>query len=683
MQPIRSANDTEEFRKGYGANEFVNALYALDKGWRGQGVTVGVIDDGVVNAKGELDGRIDTARSKDFGYVTTNGVRTKRDVLGDNMSRHGTQVANVIAANANGVGGVGYAPEAKIAVLRITDLDTTTGVRSLSYDNLLAAIDFATANGIKILNHSLSSGGERPFQAALERYSAAGGLFVTSAGNSSKADPADAAVVTNANRASIIFVGSLSGNIKEYQIEAYSHRAGSMKDRFVVAPGSNYVLDVDGGPNMFGGTSSAAPVVAALAATILSKWPQLTGVQTGEIILNTARDIGAPGVDEVYGRGLVDFQAALSPINPKLNNGSTQTSIDSSVMVAPSSFGIGSIQTALSNVTVLDEYGRDFSGSVAEMVVRPEVKQGHWLRRRIEQMAPGGGTTISAGPFSASLGFVTQRVGPREGEVRSAVAAGHVGYVSGRTGVRAAWNGQDSLQTDVMGLAPFSNGILAYAPQAGNSVGIDRYIGNSKFGLTVSAGRDGYVGSSAHAVTLAWSRGRTDLRLSYVDERGSIMGTPTGLGALRLGRGATTAMIEGHRTFSIGDGWTLEGYGSIGFTKLKIDTASLVTGSSAIIGSRVGLQAHGQMLRGVVSFGIAQPLTIEAGSARLTYGTGYDLETQSLTYSTANASLAGQRRLQLTTGYSTGGYRSTFRVGAMRDVNLGATTALVGWNVRY
>ena len=63
-------------------------------------------------------------------------------------------------------------------------------------------------------------------------------------------------------------------------------------------------------------TSAATPQVTSLAALILHKWPQLTGVDAGNIILATARDIGEPGVDPVFGHGLIDMRGALSPVNP-------------------------------------------------------------------------------------------------------------------------------------------------------------------------------------------------------------------------------------------------------------------------------------------------------------------------------------------------------------------------------
>ncbi|RSU68441.1 peptidase S8 and S53, subtilisin, kexin,sedolisin [Sphingomonas sp. S-NIH.Pt1_0416] len=675
-QPIRSVNDTPEFRRNYGANEFMNALYALDSGYTGHGVTVAVVDDGVMNVNGELDGRIDQTLSKDFGYiVAADGTRTKRNELGSMASDHGTAVANIIAARVNGGGAVGYAPAATIVALRVADWDEKTQGEILWHTD--EAIRYAADKGIKIVSSSLV-GGSASWTAATERLAATGGLLVNSTGNYGAADPHNSQWITADNRQALLFVGALSPALNAYEIEAYSNRAGSMKDRTVVAVGSNVTTLVDGTVGVFSGTSSAAPVVAGLAADILSKWPQLSGQQAGDVILRTAKDIGAPGPDEVFGMGLVDFKAALSPVNPTLSNGSTQTSVAKSVMVVPTAVGTAAIQTALSHVTVLDAYGRDFAGSVAALVVQPQVMADRRIERRVQQM--GRQASLSLGGFSGTMGFTSTRFGPGQDQVRAAATAGTFGYTDGTIGMHAAWNASDMLQADVMGLASFADGVLAYAPQAATSLGVDRAVGGGRLGLTMAAGRAS--GSAAQAMTLGWSRGGLDLRASYIDEDGTLMGMPTGSGALRLGRGARTVMVEVHHRLGVTDGWALEGYGSLGVTRLKIDTASLVTGATPILGSRIGVQATGAVPGGLLTLGIAQPLAIEAGAAELTLGTGYDLASRSVLYGVTRASLAGQRRVQITAGYVTR-TAMPLRLGVMHDVTDGSVAALVGWHTGF
>ncbi|WP_375380142.1 S8 family peptidase [uncultured Sphingomonas sp.] len=686
QQPTRSANDTAEFRRNYGANEFVNALYALDHGYTGQGVLVGVIDNGADPANPSLIGQLDLATSKDFGVITKAGVTTQRNVIGDANSDHGTPVTSIIVGLRDGQGTEGYAPDAKVAMMRIDDDNEDTGTRPLIH--ILDALSYAGAKGIKVINISLGSSdssdsrGETTYGNAITAYSTqTSGLLVISAGNSSAANPDDASAITDANRSAVIFVVATNGALmtSQFGLTSYSSQAGSMMDRTVAAPGTNTTTLITGQVGNFSGTSSAAPVVTALAATILSKWPQLTGRQAGDIILNTATDIGAPGVDPVYGHGLINFQAALSPVNPTLSNSVTSTpkSISASAMMVPSSMSVTSLKMAISDVTVLDQYGRDFKGSLAGMVLQPEAQTSHWLRRRINAM--GNESSINTPLITGQFGFTTQEVAP--GIVQSSMTSGQMEMRVGSYSVHAAWNGADSLQNDVMGLAPFADGILAYVPQMTNSFGVDHFIGGGRLGVTVALNRSN--ASQASAVTLGWTKGKIDLRMSVIDETGTVMGMATNAGALNLGRGASTAMVEAHQRFGSALGWSMEGYGSIGYTRLKIDHDSLVTGSSAIIGSRVGIQATGSVLGGLLSFGVAQPLTVESGSARISYSSGYDLASQSLTYATSDASLAGRRQVQLTAGFSKGGRRSRFRLGASQNLQDHSVRALAGWGTTF
>ncbi|MDB5701913.1 MAG: peptidase and in, kexin,sedolisin [Sphingomonadales bacterium] len=677
MQPVRSANDTPEYRQNFTGSEMVNALYAADHGWTGKGVTVGVIDDGVNTALSAFQSQISSI-SKDFGYVTTNGIATKRDVLGDAQSNHGTEIAGIIAARADGIGTEGLAPDAKIAILRTSDYNADTKVETMFHD--AEALEYAATAGIKVINRSLVSNGAG-LADSVTHFGATGGLLVNAAGNAAQANPGDTINVTDANRPTWLFVVALNPDLKSYTLASYSNQAGSMADRTVAAIGTNTTVGVDGSTVVISGTSSATPQVSALAALILSKWPQLSGQQAGNVILSTAKDIGAPGIDSVYGHGLIDVQAALSPSNPTISNGSVATSLAASAMAVPAAIGTGSIQTALSNVTVLDAYGRDFSGSVASLIAHPETGRSRWLGQRVNQMASGGSSDVGFGHFRTSFGYASYRTGPADSDVRSVMTAGEVSYRNATTGVRVGFNAQDSMQNDIMGLAPFADGILSYAPQAGNSVAVDHLVAGVRLGVTVTAGSIGRSRAQASSVSVGYKG--LSVRASYIDESGSVFGTISE-GGLALGRGATTAMVEAHQTLNVGGGWKLEGYGSVGVTRLKIDASSVVTAASSLVGTRMGLQASGPAFGGMLSFGAAQPLTIERGTAHLTIGTGYDAVAQSLTYGASNADLASdRRRLELTTGFARQTGASTFRIGLMKDVADGSERVLAGYRLRF
>ena len=73
-------------------------------------------------------------------------------------------------------------------------------------------------------------------------------------------------------------------------------------------PPNNYE-DYDDG---WCGTSMAAPHVAGVATLIRAKYPNLCGSQVAQILFATAVNLGPPGRDDEYGRGLPDAVAALA-----------------------------------------------------------------------------------------------------------------------------------------------------------------------------------------------------------------------------------------------------------------------------------------------------------------------------------------------------------------------------------
>ena len=83
---------------------------------------------------------------------------------------------------------------------------------------------------------------------------------------------------------------------------------------YMVAPGTSLILPWNGGFALLSGTSFSSPLISGAAAIILQRWPNLTGRQLADILFASATDLGAPGVDTIYGHGLLNIAAALQPI---------------------------------------------------------------------------------------------------------------------------------------------------------------------------------------------------------------------------------------------------------------------------------------------------------------------------------------------------------------------------------
>lgn len=681
--PERSVQDDDEYRRNYVAFEHVNALYALDNGWTGKGVLVGVVDDGVV-ANTELAGQI-SPLSRDFGNVTTGGVTKARNVIGDSYSDHGTMVAGVIAARNDGSGVQGMAPDAQIVALRISDTNTTTGEETLGR-TLPAALDYAASNGIKIVNASLAKiDASKPSQGwsdMVARYTASGGLFVNSAGNDGEANAKGYLDLTAANRDGWLFVTALEETDGSLSIADYANRCGSAAmSRCVSAMGTNGTMDVAGELVAFSGTSAAAGQVSGLAALILGKWPQLSGVQVGQVILNTAKDIGDAGVDPTYGVGLIDVRAALAPVSPTLSNGLTQTAAAGAAMVIPAA--VGGAQTGaqlkamLAHVTVLDAFGRDYSGSLAGLVANPEQRAGQFARR-VASSAMAGNSQFGAHGFAASFGYTTYRTGPNPTDQRGQLTYAGLSAKLGSANFVASFSGQDAVQDEAMGLAPASDVTLAYAPGANLAIGVERPVGGVRMAVSAVAS-DGRYGS-ARGVLLGLNTPLARLKVGYMDESGTLFGTPVGAGAMRFGDGARTAFVELSRKWRLG-AWSLNTYASTGATRLKIGGDTLLTWASTILSQRAGLSASRAALAGRIRFGVALPLVAFSGSGELTYANGYDLATRSLLYNRERVGLIGQYQPAMSVGYERIGTNSALRLAAAKDVATQDWRALASYRI--
>ena len=111
-------------------------------------------------------------------------------------------------------------------------------------------------------------------------------------------------------------------------ITSYSNGCGVAKNYCIAAPGGELNFSRDAGlystvnPNDSGesgnygnkqGTSMAAPVVSGALAILKQQFPNLTPTQLVSLVISTATDLGAAGVDEVYGVGKLNLGSAATP----------------------------------------------------------------------------------------------------------------------------------------------------------------------------------------------------------------------------------------------------------------------------------------------------------------------------------------------------------------------------------
>ena len=321
---------------------------------RGTNVTIAIIDSGI---------RRDHI---DFAGAITGGYNAFTNMTGtaavNDTSGHGTHVASLAAARANGVGMVGVASNARILPVQVFQGSSTSDFY------VARGINYATSQRAFVMNLSLGGSTMSPtIRTALQGAQAAGLLMVIAAGNEGLANPSFPA--RHASEAwakgQIIAVGAVDAN---NVIASFSNRAGDARNFYLVAPGVNLIGAFPSAPNAYAymsGTSMASPVVAGAAAVVKSAWPYLTAPKVAEVLFVTATDLGAKGIDPIYGRGLLNLERALMPVGTVTTVSSAGTT---PLALAPSTSGAVAIgakslagEGGAFEGVVFDAFGRDFA----------------------------------------------------------------------------------------------------------------------------------------------------------------------------------------------------------------------------------------------------------------------------------------------------------------------------------
>ncbi len=344
------------------APQSIDAPSAWAAGITGQGARVAVPDGGIHGAHVDLRDRVDVARSVSFHA----GGAWNQDV---GTFWHGTHVAGIVAASANGIGTIGIAPEATIIGVKV--LHNGTG----PFSGILNGIVYAATPieeggaGAHVINMSLGAdpideklkvqkAAVRDLKMAIDRATTyayqRGVTVIASAGNGGLDYDVEKHLIKvpamNADVISISATGPMRwalGNT-EFSRQAYYTDFGKSLVT-LAAPGGNaemaavqgdfsvcsrtsgtttfttncYVFDqvistARGAASSISnyawaqGTSMAAPATAGIAALIIQRnGGPLHPAQMRARLQQSALDLGQAGNDAVYGQGWVNAWRAV------------------------------------------------------------------------------------------------------------------------------------------------------------------------------------------------------------------------------------------------------------------------------------------------------------------------------------------------------------------------------------
>jgi subtilisin family serine protease len=290
-------------------------------------VIVAVLDNGVDTSHPDLQGRLWTNPKEVEDGQDNDGDGRVDDIHGWNFLDqngditvaseaeppeigypHATAVAGIIAAETdNGEGVAGLCPGCSLMILKARDFTTSGSVLW----SMGAAIEYAIEHGARVIDisdgtlaTSLLPEDMDGLSAAAQRAEEAGIVIVASAGNDGRHTVRWPAAIP-----SVIAVAAVDWEGKPEEYTSF----GAEID--VAATGEFVHTTMIGNTyDYFRGTSASAPIVAALAALLLSAKPEMSPAEVAERIRATAKpaDIeDRPDVKDLFGAGIVSFSGAL------------------------------------------------------------------------------------------------------------------------------------------------------------------------------------------------------------------------------------------------------------------------------------------------------------------------------------------------------------------------------------
>ena len=312
---------------------FLNAS-AANRISAGSGVTVALLDSGVVTSRADLTGQVTS------GPDYAGGVEHPGQT---GWGEHGTCMASIIAGHGRGGpnGMLGIAPSAHVLSVRVIRDDDAPDINQPTSSNtpISDGIRYAVDHGAQVISMSLGGNDagadtDSTPEADAIRYALDHNVVVVAAAGNS-ADKGNA----------IQFPGAERGVISVAAVDSAGRHAAfstTSWDVSVAAPGVNLPCDAAASDDEYllgDGTSQATAYVAGIVALLKAENHSLSPAQVRSILEQTARDKPAGGRDDRLGFGIVDPVAALKAAAGTKATAETPTAVNTGP--ASGHFGYG------------------------------------------------------------------------------------------------------------------------------------------------------------------------------------------------------------------------------------------------------------------------------------------------------------------------------------------------------
>jgi type VII secretion-associated serine protease mycosin len=273
----------------------------------GSGVTVALLDTGVVQGRADLAGQVTT------GPDYAGGIETQGQA---GWGEHGTCMASIIAGhgrNGGADGMLGVAPGAHILSVRVIRDDDAPDFGQATKDPtpISDGIKYAVDHGAQVISMSLGgeeadAGDDSSAESDAIRYALAHNVVVVAAAGNG---------ATSGNPVS--YPGGERGVITVAAVDSNSDHAYFSTtgwDVAVAAPGVDLPCDAYNSDDSYmegSGTSQATAYVSGLVALIKAENPVISPEQIRTVLEQTASAKPAGGRNDQIGFGVIDPVAAL------------------------------------------------------------------------------------------------------------------------------------------------------------------------------------------------------------------------------------------------------------------------------------------------------------------------------------------------------------------------------------
>ena len=630
------------------------ADHAHARGITGAGELVAIMDSGALGFLENLVDRTGTGPDAE-GPVFEDRLHPESKALwGDDtpgdFTQHGTIVTAVIGAARDGRGITGVAHGADLLYYDYGDycLDTTCNEEQWqeSFERYRVGMQEAIDLDATVMNFSLS---EERFPVRMIETTAnavaADMVIVISAGNDADPNPSPMAVgFANLAPEHTIIVGAL--NPDNATPASFTAHAGVAMDNYLMAQGVEVrTYGNDGATRLTNGTSLSGPIVAGAVALVAEAFPNLTGAEIVDILFESAIDAGEPGTDPIFGRGILDLEAAFQPLGTTSVAGTGREAL--SLLGSEASFAMGDASGLLEGVTITDKYDRAFSADLGGFARR--AGQSTPLRSLAQEGVESRSVSLGAHRLSVATG--EQRGLDGQQPVRSILLAEVDLQLDPDTRIAFATGRRlDGLATSEAGVSAsfLTDGPVQregfhardrVAMAAGTALGFVDVVAGVELGR-VDRSALPWIAEDENryrrmAVTTFSELGpfSFDVGLARLEEADTILGGSLAL----LGGGATSHFLDVDTAVVVGD-WTLEADWRRGETQVRGRDALFRGGALASEGWSVALG------KGPFALRVAQPLRVRSGGLDALAPVSFDYATMSAATELRLVSLAPSGR---------------------------------------